>query len=145
MAAIKRFEDIQAWQRAREFTSMIYQATANGLFAKDYCSKDQTKRAAISIMLNIAEGFGRKTDKEFNQFLVQAHGSLRRSAVGTLYRPRPILHLRREIQGTLRYGGRNIPYGDGSPQLPYEEKISPQSFDMLVSPGFPSHQTLYTL
>ncbi len=75
MASIKRFEDIQAWKKAREFTSIVYQTTASGPFAKDYCLKDQVRRAAISIMLNIAEGFGRRTDKEFNQFLVQAHGS----------------------------------------------------------------------
>ncbi len=75
MGSIKRFEDILAWKKAREFTSTIYKTTENGHFAKDHCLKDQTRRAAISIMLNIAEGFGRKTDKEFNQFLVQAHGS----------------------------------------------------------------------
>lgn len=75
MASIKRFEDMLAWKKARELTSMIYQTAENGRFAKDHCLKDQTKRAAISIMLNIAEGFGRRTDKEFNQFLVQAHGS----------------------------------------------------------------------
>jgi four helix bundle protein len=73
--AIKRFEDIQAWQKAREFTKAIYDVIGNGAFAKDFTLKDQIKRAAISIMLNIAEGFGRRTDKEFNQFLVQAHGS----------------------------------------------------------------------
>lgn len=75
MATIKRFEDIQAWQKAREFTKLIYRETSKGPFAKDYPLNDQTKRAAISIMLNIAEGFGRKTDKELKQYLVQAHGS----------------------------------------------------------------------
>jgi four helix bundle protein len=75
MATIKRFEDIQAWQKAREFTQLIYAETSKGPFAKDYPLKDQTKRATISIMLNIAEGFGRKTDKELKQYLVQAHGS----------------------------------------------------------------------
>jgi len=75
MASIKRFEDIQAWQKAREFTKLIYTETSKGPFAKDYPLNDQTKRAAISIMLNIAEGFGRKTDKELKQYLVQAHGS----------------------------------------------------------------------
>lgn len=75
MATIKRFEDIQAWQKAREFTCLIYRETSKGPFAKDYSLKDQIIRVTISIMLNIAEGFGRKTDKEFKQFLVQAHGS----------------------------------------------------------------------
>jgi len=63
MASIKRFEDIQAWQKAREFTKLIYIATGKGPYAKDYPLNDQTKRAAISIMLNIAEGFGRKQIK----------------------------------------------------------------------------------
>ena len=75
MASIKRIEDVQAWQKAREFIKLIYAETGSGLFAKDYPLKDQTRRAAISIMLNIAEGFGRKTDKELKQYLVQAHGS----------------------------------------------------------------------
>ena len=75
MASINWFEDIQAWQKAREFTKLIYIETGKGPFAKDYPLNDQTKRAAISIMLNIAEGFGRKTDKELKQYLVQAHGS----------------------------------------------------------------------
>jgi len=75
MAAIKRFEDIQAWQKARELAKTIYRETGKIPFANDYPLKDQTRRAAVSIMLNIAEGFGRKTDKEFQQYLVQAHGS----------------------------------------------------------------------
>ena len=75
MATINRFEDIQAWQKARELVKLIYMETGKGPFAKDFPLKDQTKRAAISIMLNIAEGFGRKTDKEIKQYLVQAHGS----------------------------------------------------------------------
>jgi four helix bundle protein len=75
VAAFKRFEDIIAWQKARELTKSVYQETSNGAFAKDYSLKDQMRRAAVSIMLNIAEGFGRKTDKEFKQFLVQSHGS----------------------------------------------------------------------
>jgi four helix bundle protein len=75
VAAIKRFEDILAWQKARALTNSIYKETASGAFAKDYSLRDQIRRATVSVMLNIAEGFGRKTDKEFKQFLVQAHGS----------------------------------------------------------------------
>jgi four helix bundle protein len=75
VAAIKRFEDILAWQKARILTNSIYRETSAGAFAKDYSLRDQIRRAAVSVMLNIAEGFGRKTDKEFKQFLVQAHGS----------------------------------------------------------------------
>jgi four helix bundle protein len=75
VAVIKRFEDILAWQKARSLTNSIYKETSDGAFAKDYSLRDQIRRAAVSIMLNIAEGFGRKTDREFKQFLVQAHGS----------------------------------------------------------------------
>lgn len=75
MAVIRRFEDILAWQKARELTKSVYYETNSGVFAKDFPLRDQMRRAAVSIMLNIAEGFGRKTDKEFRQFLVQSHGS----------------------------------------------------------------------
>ena len=75
MAAIKKFEDIKAWQKARELTNEIYRISSDDEFRKDFTLKNQTRKASISIMLNIAEGFGRKTDKEFNQFLAYAHGS----------------------------------------------------------------------
>ena len=75
MGTIKRFEDIEAWQKARELVNDIYDLTSKGDFARDYSLRDQIRRAAVSVMLNIAEGFGRKTDKEFARFLVQSHGS----------------------------------------------------------------------
>ena len=75
MVTINRFEDIQAWQRARELVNDIYTITAVNPFAKDFGLRDQLRRAAVSIMLNIAEGFARRTNKEFSQFLVNAHGS----------------------------------------------------------------------
>jgi four helix bundle protein len=76
MATFKRFEDIQAWQKAREVTRMIYEITAYSRFAKDYGLRDQIQRASVSIMANIAEGFGRHSDKEFANFLNIAHGSV---------------------------------------------------------------------
>jgi four helix bundle protein len=75
MGTVKRFEDLKVWQKAREFVKNIYEATSTGLFAKDFGLKDQIRRAGVSIMLNIAEGFAPKTNKEFSHFLVQAHGS----------------------------------------------------------------------
>lgn len=75
MPKIERFEDIQAWQKARILVKEIYTITNTGLFGKDYALRDQIRRAAVSIMLNIAEGFARKTRREFVQFLVVAHGS----------------------------------------------------------------------
>ncbi len=75
MAKIDRFEDIVAWQKARELVKEVYKISGNGLFSKDYGLRDQFRRAAVSVMLNIAEGFARKTNREFMQFLVIAHGS----------------------------------------------------------------------
>jgi four helix bundle protein len=75
VATFSRLEDILAWQKARQVTRMIYQVTAGGEFAKDYGLRDQVRRASVSIMANIAEGFGRHSDKEFANFLNIAHGS----------------------------------------------------------------------
>jgi len=72
---IERFEDIQAWQKARELVTRIYSMTNKGDFAKDYSLKDQLRRASISVMSNISEGYARQTDKEFAQFLYIALGS----------------------------------------------------------------------
>ncbi|MEP6717845.1 MAG: four helix bundle protein [bacterium] len=55
---------------------MIYGLTANGMFAKDIGLRNQIQRASVSIMANIAEGFGRRSDKEFVNFLNMAHGSI---------------------------------------------------------------------
>ena len=73
---IEKFEDIQAWQKARELVRVIYEVTSKGTFAKDYSLKDQIKRASVSVMSNIAEGYARQTDKEFNQFLHITSGSV---------------------------------------------------------------------
>jgi len=75
MPTFRRIEDIQAWQKARQTTRMIYRLTGNGRFAKDFGLRDQIQRASVSIMANIAEGFGRRSDKEFANFLNMAHGS----------------------------------------------------------------------
>jgi four helix bundle protein len=75
MATFSRLEDIQVWQKARQLTKQIYEATSKGRFAQDYGLRNQIQRASISIMANIAEGFGRRSDKEFANFLNMAHGS----------------------------------------------------------------------
>ncbi len=69
MATIKRFEDLEVWIDAREFTKVIYHITTNEGLNKDYAFKDQIRRASISIMNNIAEGFGRYSNKDFRRFL----------------------------------------------------------------------------
>lgn len=76
MATFSRFEDIEAWRGAREITRVIYQLTNEGQFAKDFGLRDQVRRSAVSVMANIAEGFGRGGNREFVQFLGHARGSI---------------------------------------------------------------------
>jgi len=69
---IVRFEDIIAWQKAKELTITIYKLLGNN---RDFGFRDQILRAVVSIMNNIAEGFERKGNKEFKNFLFIAKGS----------------------------------------------------------------------
>ncbi len=71
-----KFEDLILWQKSRELTKLIYSFTKNGMFQKDYGLKDQIQRSSVSVMSNIAEGFGRGSNKEFVHFLFVARGSL---------------------------------------------------------------------
>jgi four helix bundle protein len=75
MATFKSFEEIEAWQKARELTREIYSVTNQGLFLKDYGLRDQIRRAAVSVLSNIAEGDERGGTAEFAQFLSIAKGS----------------------------------------------------------------------
>lgn len=76
MPGIRRFEEIEAWQRARILAQRVYQITGDGPFARDWALRDQMRRAAISVMANIAEGFERDGNAEFRQFLSTAKGSV---------------------------------------------------------------------
>jgi four helix bundle protein len=69
---IAKFEDIIAWQKAKDLTVQIYALFEN---SKDFGFKDQIQRASVSIMNNIAEGFERKSNNEFRYFLYIAKGS----------------------------------------------------------------------
>ncbi len=69
MAMISRFEDIQAWQEARQLVKMVYKLTNTGMFAKDFGLRDQIQRASVSAMTNIAEGFDCESKVEFARFL----------------------------------------------------------------------------
>lgn len=75
MAKINRFEDIESWQKARELTKQIYKITKDGSFLKDFGLSNQIRRSSVSIMANVAEGFARRTKKEFINFLGTAHAS----------------------------------------------------------------------
>ncbi len=69
---IERFEDIKAWQEARELTRLVYDLTKRPAFTKDFGLKDQIQRAAVSVMANIAEGFERRSHKEFKEPLIKS-------------------------------------------------------------------------
>jgi four helix bundle protein len=75
MAKIEKFEDIEAWKKARELAREIYAISNEGPFARDFGLRDQIRRAAVSVMSNIAEGFERGGDVEFRRFLAIAKGS----------------------------------------------------------------------
>src|SRR5437879_3341984 len=75
MATIERFEDIEAWKRARQMTRKIYACSREGAFSRDFGLKDQIRRASVSSMSNIAEGFERDGTQEFIHFLTMAKGS----------------------------------------------------------------------
>ncbi|GAH70530.1 unnamed protein product, partial [marine sediment metagenome] len=70
MPTIKRFEDIKAWQEARKLVNMVYNAiNSSKAFKDDFRLKNQCIGAVISVMGNIPEGFVRRSNKEFVQFL----------------------------------------------------------------------------
>jgi four helix bundle protein len=75
MSGVKRFEELIAWQRARELTREIYRTTRQGQFVRDFGLAGQIQRATVSITSNIAEGFERNREGEFHQFLSTAKAS----------------------------------------------------------------------
>ena len=75
MPTINRFEEIEAWQTARELTKLIYSFTEEGKFSRDFGLKDQIRRASVSIMSNISEGFESQTQPLFIRYLGVAKAS----------------------------------------------------------------------
>ena len=73
--AARRFEDLIAWQKARELTRKVYEVTGKEAFSRDFGLRDQMRRSSVSIMANIAEGFERARQSEFHQFLSIAKSS----------------------------------------------------------------------
>ena len=76
MATFKRFEEMHAWQSARDLVKLVYAVTKQPDFNRDFALRDQIRRAVISVMSNSAEGFGTGSDADFVRFL----GYARRSA-----------------------------------------------------------------
>ncbi|MGA9751818.1 MAG: four helix bundle protein [Acidobacteriota bacterium] len=75
MARIERFEDLEVWQTARELARRVYGLSNHGTFFKDFGLRDQMRRAAVSILSNIAEGYESRTQALFIDFLGRAKGS----------------------------------------------------------------------
>ena len=96
MAVIKRFEDLDVWKMARDFSSDIYKFSNEGEFYKDFRLKDQIRASSGSIMDNIAEGFKRDGRKEFIQFLYIAKGSCEETR-SQLYRAFDIGYINQEL------------------------------------------------
>ncbi len=69
MSAIRKFEDLECWQEAKQLVVGVYLISKDGPLSKDFGARDQVRRAAISVMNNIAEGFGRESNREFARFL----------------------------------------------------------------------------
>lgn len=95
MATINKFEDIEAWQLARQLSDDIYKAASTGTFARDFELKNQINAASGSVMDNIAEGFGRGGRNEFLNFLGIASGSLNETK-SQLYRAFDRKHIDQE-------------------------------------------------
>ncbi|OHB25597.1 MAG: hypothetical protein A2542_00810 [Parcubacteria group bacterium RIFOXYD2_FULL_52_8] len=75
-SAIKEFRDLIAWQKSHELTVMLYKKTTKFPKEEIYGITNQMRRAAVSVTSNIAEGFGRRGNKERLQFYYLAQGSL---------------------------------------------------------------------
>ena len=75
MTTFRTFEEIDAWKRARQLTRDVYALSNKEGFARDFGLRDQIRRASVSIMSNIAEGYERSGRKEFIQYLAMAKGS----------------------------------------------------------------------
>jgi four helix bundle protein len=75
VSTIRRFEEIDAWQTARKLGSYVYLLSSKGTFAHDFALRDQMRRAVVSIISNVAEGFESRTPPLFIEFLGRAKGS----------------------------------------------------------------------
>jgi four helix bundle protein len=76
MATVKRFEDLEVWKRARVLTNKVYEVSNSGAFARDFALRDQIRKASISVMSCISEGFERESgDKDFRHYLSMSKGS----------------------------------------------------------------------
>jgi four helix bundle protein len=97
---VDRFEDLIAWQKARQLAAEVYRISAQGDFSRDFGLRDQIRRAAVSAMSNIAEGFDRGSRSEFHQYLVIAKASCA-EVRSQLYVAQDVGYIDQEIFDTL--------------------------------------------
>lgn len=98
---INRFEDIKAWKEARTLTKLVYGAVnSSKIFKNDYRLAGQIEGAAISVMSNIAEGFSRRGNKEFIQFLYIAKSSAA-EVQSQLYAALDLEYIKKDIFETI--------------------------------------------
>lgn len=103
MPTITRFEEIEAWQTARDLTKLIYLFTDKGKFARDFGLKDQIHRASISMMSNIAEGFESQTQAQFIRYLGIAKHLLANCALNYMFPTTSNIFLRNSLQWVLQW------------------------------------------
>ncbi len=75
MAKIERYEDLKCWQQSRLLVNQVYKLVSDSSLKKEFALTDQLKRASISVMTNIAEGFNRYHKKDFIRFLDYSQSS----------------------------------------------------------------------
>jgi len=100
MGTYKNFEEIPVWQKSRELAKRIYAASNQSEFSKDFGLRDQIRRASVSIVSNIAEGFDRSGTAEFIQFLSFAKGSTG-EVKAQLYVALDLGYISKEVFGNL--------------------------------------------
>lgn len=125
MGTIKRFEDLEVWQKARLFAKAVYEKTNHGSFSRDFGLRDQINRSTGSVMDNIAEGFERDGRQEFVQFLSIAKSSAGK-ARSQLYRAYDRQHLGKEDLDTLVDDALSLGNAWGFHEL--FKKIRPKGF-----------------
>lgn len=117
MATFRQFEDILAWQKARELVARLYQVSRAGEFSRDFALREQMRRASLSIPSNIAEGFERGGRKEFILFLGHAKGSCG-EVRSQLYHALDLAYSDEPTWGTPRRLPRNQPIAGWADAIP---------------------------
>jgi four helix bundle protein len=92
MATFKKFEEIESWKVARELTKQVYKVSNKATLSRDFALRDQIRRAAISVMSNIAEGYDQKWNRRIRSVSSDSKGLSRRGQMSTVCCVGPRLH-----------------------------------------------------